>query len=51
MKDTNIILQKAKKLVTAIGIDTTFRHTCAHCKQEYDIALPITGEFFGPSID
>lgn len=51
MRDTNMIWQKGKKIITALGIDTDFRHTCSHCKQQFDISLPITGEFFGPTID
>ena len=51
MQDTNFILQNSKKLITAIGIDTTIKHTCEHCKNEYKMPLPITGEFFGPTIN
>jgi len=51
MRDTNYILQKAKKLVGQIGIDTTFTHTCEHCQRDYKVTLPITGEFFGPTED
>ena len=51
MRDTNFILQKAKKLVGKIGIETTFTHTCESCQRDYKITLPITGEFFGPSED
>lgn len=51
MQDANYILQNSKNLVTAIGIDTTFNCDCNSCKKEYKSSLPITGEFFGPSID
>ena len=51
MRDTNVILQKSKKLITKLGLDTIITHTCEHCKQDYQFALPITGEFFGPSVD
>lgn len=51
MKDTNFILQNSKKLITGIGVDTTISHTCESCHNEFKLQLPITGEFFGPSID
>ena len=51
MKDTNFILQNSKKLIMGIGIDTTISHTCESCHNEFKFQLPITGEFFGPSID
>ena len=51
MQDANYILQNSKNLVTSIGIDTTFNCDCNSCKKEYKSSLPITGEFFGPSID
>lgn len=51
MRDTNLILQRSKKLIKEIGLETTINHTCEHCKQEYPLSLPITGEFFGPSED
>lgn len=51
MRDTNTILQKAKKIISKIGLDTTVTCTCNNCKQNYEISLPITGEFFGPSED
>ena len=51
MKDTNSILQHAKKLMGKLGIETTFNHTCENCSQDYIISLPITGEFFGPTED
>lgn len=51
MKDTNFILQNSKKLITSMGIDVIIKHTCDHCHNEFSFQLPITGEFFGPSID
>lgn len=51
MKDTNTILQRAKKIISKIGIDTNVKCTCSKCKNDYSISLPITGEFFGPSED
>ena len=51
MRDTNFILQRAKKIITKIGVKTTINHTCEHCNQGYELALPITGEFFGPTED
>lgn len=51
LRDTNKILNQAKKCITCIGIDTTITHTCNHCSQDYKFSLPITGEFFGPSED
>lgn len=51
MKDTSTIIQYAKKHMRDLGIDTTFTHTCEHCKADYLISLPITGEFFGPTFD
>lgn len=51
MRDTNSILQHAKKMMGKLGIDTTFTHTCESCNQEYSASLPITGEFFGPTED
>lgn len=50
MKDTNKILQNSKALITAIGLDTLVYNTCSHCGKEFSLALPITGEFFGPTI-
>ena len=51
MRDTNIILQKEKKLVNSIGINTTIKCKCSHCGYERDEILPFTGEFFRPSVD
>lgn len=49
MKDTNYILQSARKI--NIGLDTLMHCECKNCHTEYDCQLPITGEFFGPSIN
>lgn len=51
MRDTNMILQRSKKLLTSMGLDTDISHTCAQCNQDYTFSLPITGEFFGPTDD
>ena len=51
MRDTNCILQTAKKLMGKLGIDTLITHKCESCNQEYKLQLPITGEFFGPTED
>ena len=51
MRDTNYILQKAKKILTKIGFDTSINHTCSSCGQEYPMSFPYTGEFFGPTED
>lgn len=51
MRDTNTILQQAKKLLGKLGLDTMVRHTCSSCQKEYSFPLPITGEFFGPTED
>lgn len=51
MRDTNTILKKAEKGLVTIGIDTNVQCNCSSCKQEYTLALPITGEFFRPTED
>lgn len=51
MRDTNSILQHARKLIGKLGIDNTVTYTCTSCNQEYKFNLPITGEFFGPTED
>lgn len=51
MRDTNAIINKAKKLIQSIGIDTQVSHVCEGCKETYSFSLPITGEFFGPTED
>ena len=50
MKDANYILKSAEKL-NQIGINTVIECECMHCKKTFKQNLPITGEFFGPSID
>lgn len=49
MMDTNYILKTIEKV--NIGIDNNLSRTCKKCKYQYDFTFPITGEFFGPSID
>ena len=49
MKDTNYIIKSIDKV--AFGIDTTIDNICDNCGSAYKSQLPITGEFFGPSID
>ena len=51
MRDTNTIIQKGRKLLTAMGLDTKITETCSGCNTEFDFSLPITGEFFGPTVD
>lgn len=51
MMDTNYILQCAKKLDESIGIDPNIPCTCNICGAKYNRTFPITGEFFGPSVD
>lgn len=51
MMDTNYILQCAKKLDESIGIDTNIPCDCNNCNAHYTRVFPITGEFFGPSVD
>lgn len=47
--DTNYILKSIGKV--NIGIETTIDCHCNACNSDYVADLPITGEFFGPSID
>lgn len=49
MQDSNYIMKSIEKI--DIGIDTLITCKCSHCKGEYDTQLPITREFFEPSID
>jgi hypothetical protein len=49
MADVNYILKSIEKI--NIGIDTNLSRACKKCKQVYHYTFPITGEFFGPSID
>lgn len=48
MKDTNFILNNIKAI--NFGFSNKIHCTCKHCKSEFDTTLPITGEFFGPTI-
>lgn len=47
--DSNYILKSIGKI--NIGINTLLNCSCSNCKADYTASLPITGEFFGPSID
>ncbi len=49
MIDANYIIRSAEKI--NIGIDTKIDLTCSHCNGKYKQVFPITGEFFGPTID
>lgn len=49
MKDTNYILQCANKL--NFGLDTSIECKCKKCKTTWTSQIPITGEFFRPTID
>ena len=49
MRDTNYILKSIDKI--NFGVNTKLNITCHKCKADYNPYLPITGEFFGPSID
>lgn len=49
MIDANYIIRSVDKI--NIGIDTKLSLQCKHCGIEYSQIFPITGEFFGPSID
>ena len=51
MKDTNYILQCAKKLNDLIGEDKEFTIKCSVCGLDYRSPFRITSEFFGPTID
>lgn len=49
MRDTNYIIKSIDKV--AFGLDTIIHNICDVCGSAYETQLPITGEFFGPSID
>jgi transcription elongation factor Elf1 len=49
MQDANYILKSLDKI--EVGLNCDLKHTCKKCKQVFSYVLPITGEFFGPSID
>lgn len=34
-----------------IGYDTEVEHTCSNCGTDFDITMPISGEFFRPTFD
>lgn len=48
MKDTNYILNNIRSV--NFGIDSKIQCHCKHCKADFESMLPITGEFFGPTI-
>lgn len=49
MMDANYIIKSAEKI--NIGLDTSLSRRCDKCGNDYNYTFPITGEFFGPSID
>lgn len=49
MADANYILRSVEKV--NIGVKQNLTHKCKDCKTEFKYTFPITGEFFGPSID
>jgi len=49
MQDLNMIDKSMRKI--NIGINNICETTCKNCGLIYKYELPITGEFFGPSID
>ena len=51
MKDTNYMLQCAKKLNDLIGEDKEFTIKCSVCGLDYRSPFRITSEFFVPTID
>jgi hypothetical protein len=51
MKDTNILLQAAKKLNGKVGLDTELVAKCGSCGYDVVTTFRLTSEFFGPTID
>lgn len=49
MRDTNYIIKSIDKVF--FGLNTKVECICDNCAAVYETNLPITGEFFGPSID
>ena len=49
MIDANFIIKNIEKI--NIGINPIIECKCSNCKTIYPNSFPITGEFFGPSID
>ena len=49
MQDANYILKSLEKI--DIGVNPDISCTCKKCKHKIESVIPITGEFFGPSID
>lgn len=48
-RDSNYIIKSIEKL--NIGINNKINCKCGKCHSDYSTLFPITGEFFGPSID
>lgn len=51
MKDTNLILHHAEKMITSIGIPITMSHNCDICGLEYESRFTFTNQFFRPDIE
>ena len=53
MRDANILIQKAEKLNTLIGIKpgTTVRCPNPKCDEDIEYSFRITGELWGPTVD
>lgn len=51
MKDTNMIMNYAKKLNEGVGLDTSFEVDCDICGLAYTSNFRTTSEFFGPTMD
>lgn len=49
MQDVNYILKSIQKI--NIGVETTTTCVCERCGSDFKSLIPISGEFFGPSID
>ena len=51
MMDTNIILQRAEKLNSSIGVSRELDIECDACGLDYKTQMPMNAEFFRPSAD
>ena len=51
MRDSNKILNAAKKLNDTIGYNMRLHLSCKECGLDYNSTFRITSEFFGPSED
>ena len=49
MMDANYILKSLEKI--ELGLDNTLVQKCSKCGGEHEYSFPISGEFFGPSIE